>query len=87
MHDLSEEINGHVWQRSKQENSVRAAYSYLEDSYKNDRAQLSSAVPNDIVRDSGHELQVQEVQVQLEEERSHHSAVQGDGINSPLECF
>lgn len=52
----------------------------MEDIYKNDRAELSSVVPDDILRGSGHD-------VQLEEARSHHSAAQRDGRKCLLESF
>lgn len=48
--------------------------------FKNDRAELSSVVPDDILRGSGHD-------VQLEEARSHHSAAQRDGRKCLLESF
>lgn len=61
--------------KSKRRDNVIAAYNYLENSYKGDGAQLFSAVPDDISRGSGHELQVQEVQVELEGKRNHSRKV------------
>lgn len=72
--------------KSKLRDNVIATYIYLEDRYKDDGAQLFSAVPDDVSRGSGHELQIQEVQVELEGKINHsRKVVQHRGmVETPL---
>jgi len=67
--------------KSKLRDSVMAAYNCLEGGYKDDGAQLLSAVPADISRGSGHELEVQEVPVELERKTNQNrKAVRHKGM-------